>query len=185
MPLPHFVNIKSATDNDEVIYKNLYEVNFVIPVALQSTHPTSQLIMLQETTSIKLPTYPELQTVEQRFKYSTRVYLKTPDKTSTTFDVTFNMNQKKTGQVSTFRIIKDWYDLGWNNEDGSLHYKRNMLGDVIVFAHDKEGMVIRKVTYHNVQLTKFSGWEEYDWSSSDIMSLSASFVADYWEDSYM
>jgi len=112
------------------------------------------------------------------------MFLGMPDKTDTTVDIKFNMNQNDKYSVNTFRMMKDWYDLVWNNEDGSLHYKRNIISDIVVHGHDKEGHVIRRVTYHNAQITGFSGWEGLDWGSSDIASLDAKFVADYWEDYY-
>lgn len=39
--------------------------------------------------------------------------------------------------------------LGWNNEDNKVSYKKDMIGDVIIYQHDKIGEVIRRVTCHN------------------------------------
>jgi hypothetical protein len=30
----------------------------------------------------------------------------------------------------------------------------------------------------------FTGWEEHDWSQTDIQTLTASFAVDYWNDLY-
>ena len=188
MPLPHFTNLTSHGSQDmpdEIVYKNLYEVTIILPKAIQSVHPNATALLLENTLSIKFPTYPTIEAQEQRFKYSTRRYLKMPTSTSCEVGITFNMNQNDKYQVSTFRIMKDWYDLVWNNEDGSLHYKRNIIGDIVIHGHDKEGHVIRRVTYHNCQINTITGWEELSWDSPDMVGpLNAGFVCDYWEDYY-
>ena len=184
MPLPHFSNIQSHNKVWEPVYKNLYEVVIVLPAAIQALHPGHQTLLLENTTAIKFPTYEDIAAVEQRFKYSTRKFLQFPATTSTQFDITFNMNQNDSYQVFTWRMMKDWYDLVWNNEDGSVHYKKNIISDIVVHAHDKEGHVIRRVTYYNAQITQFTGWETLDWTSTELASLEAKFTADYWEDMY-
>ena len=184
MPLPHFTNIASHNKVWEPVYKNLYEVVIILPEAIRDLHENYQTLLLENTTQIAFPTYPEIATTEQRFKYSTRKFLLFPESTSTEFSIVFNMNQNDAYQVFQFRMMKDWYDLVWNNEDGSVHYKKNIISDIVDHAHDKEGHVIRRVTYHNVQIQGFDGWKELDWSSTEIASLTCKFVADYWEDMY-
>ena len=184
MPLPHFTNIISHRENFEPIYKNLYECTIVLPTALQTLHPNHTVLLLENATSVKFPTYPTIPMTEQRFKYSTRRFVGVPATTSTDFSISFNMNQNKDYQVFTWRMMKDWYDLVWNNEDGSLHYKKNIIADIVINAHDREGHIIRRVTYFNSQITVFTGWEDLDWAGTDIAALTATFIADYWEDLY-
>ena len=83
-------------------------------------------------------------------------------------------------------MLKDWYDLAWNNETGTLHYKKNLVGDIIIHAHDKEGKVIRRVTYHNAMLKQMTAFDEgLSWeSTTEIFDLNCTFVADYFEDFY-
>ena len=120
-PLPHFTNIDTAKNLWEPIYKNLYEVTIILPTALQSVHPTATHLLLENTLTINLPTYPDLPPISQRFKYTTRVYLGMPDKTHIEdLKIKFNLNQNDTYQAFCFRIMKDWYDLAWNNEDGII-----------------------------------------------------------------
>jgi hypothetical protein len=184
MPLPHFTNIESSHSNFEPVYKNLFEVTIILPPAIQSLHPKSEILLLENATKVAFPTYPAIETTDQRFKFSTRKFLKMPTTTSTEFDIEFNMNQNNEYQVYTFRMMKDWYDLVYNNEDGSVHYKKNIISDIVVHGHDKEGHVIRRVTYRNCQILSFTGWETLDWGSNEIASLTTKFVADYWEDYY-
>lgn len=186
MPLAHFTQITTAVQNMEPLYKNLFEVTVVLPPILQVIHKDYTNLLLTNTTIAKFPTYPTLTYKEQRFKYSTRQYILMPDTTSVDLDMSLNLNQNDVGQVFAWRILKDWYDLAWNNEDGSLHYKKHMVGDVIVHNHDREGHIIRRVVYHNCQMNKITGWEDLDWSGAGdlIGPLAVQFKADWWQDFY-
>ncbi len=186
MPLAHFTTVDTANANFEPIHKNLYEVTIILPTVLQSIHPNATHLLLENTKTAQFPKYPDLGAANQRFKYSTRVFTMMPTQTHIEdLTLTFNLNQNDDYQVFCFKILKDWYDLGWNNETGTLHYKKNMVGDIIIHGHDKEGKVIRRITYHNAMLRGFSGWEDLSWeSSTDIFELSTTFNVDYWEDFY-
>ena len=186
MPLPHFTQISSHNENWEPSYKNLFEVEIFLPDAIRDRHPNATNLLLENAISTSMPTYPTLTTISQKYKYSTRLFLGFPDSTSRSdLNITFNINQNEAKQLFTFRMIKDWYDLAWNNEDGSSNYKKNMLGEIIVYHHDREGEIIRRVTYHNCQITNWGGVEELQWSeTSGVHELSGTWAADYWEDYY-
>jgi len=186
MPLAHFTQVDSHREKWEPIHKNLYEVTIILPSVLQSIHPNATHLLLENTKAAKFPTYPDLQTQTQRFKYSTRAFVMMPAQTHIDdLAITFNLNQNDNYEIFCFKMLKDWYDLGWNNETGTLHYKKNLVGDVIIHLHDKEGKVVRRVTYHNAMLKQFTGFEELSWEgTTDIFDLTATFVADYWEDFY-
>jgi len=183
--LPHFTLVESHNKNNEPVYKNLFEVNIILPTVLQAVHEKATDLLLENITSIKLPTYPVLPIHTQRFKYSTRKYLGVPESTSLE-DIAINvqLNQNDKYQVFCWRYLKDWYDLSWNNEDGSTHYKKNVIGDIITHIHDKEGNVIRRVVYKQAMLNSITGWDEANWESNEIVSLGANFVVDFYEDYY-
>lgn len=186
MPLPHFTNVDSHKSQWEPVHKNLYEVDIILPPAIQDLHPNATSLLLENTIGINLPTYKDLGSTMQRFKYSTRVFTMMPEDTSfNDLTIKFNLNQNDNKQIFNFRMMKDWYDLAWNNEDGSTSYKKNLTGDVIIYQHDKEGEVIRRVTNHNAQIHHFTGVEDLDWSATtEILDLEAKFYVDYWEDFY-
>jgi hypothetical protein len=186
MPLAHFTMIDSHKEKWEPIHSNLYEVTIILPEILQSIHPDATHLLLENSTTATMPTYKELSVIKQKFKYSSRVFLSTPADTSIDdMKIKFNLNQNDDYQIFVFKMLKDWYDLGWNNETGTLHYKKNMVGDVIIHQHDREGKVIRRVTYHNCQMKNFTGMETLAWdSNTEVMSLEASWAVDYWEDFY-
>ncbi len=136
MPLPHFTQLLNTgspggpgTLPDEVVYLNLFEVTFVLPVILQA-QGRNPILLLQNA-------------------------------------------------------LKAWYDLVFNSQNGSLHYKSDIIGTVIVNQHDKKGVVLRRVTYQNVQIKQLQGYS-LDWSSNNIIeSTQADFIYDYFIDEYI
>jgi hypothetical protein len=60
-----------------------------------------------------------------------------------------------------------------------------MVGTIIVNQHDKKGVVLRRVTFMNCQMSKLTGWA-LDWASNDIVSnVDATFLYDYFVDEYI
>jgi hypothetical protein len=188
MPLPHFTNIQTGTKLEEVVYKNLFEVQILLPDVLQAIYPveTANVLLLQNTVSFTLPTYPTIATIQQRFKYSTRLYMGLPESTSQTdVKLDFNMNVNDKKQIETWNVMKTWYDLVWNNENGTVNYKKNMVGTLIGYLHDKEGEILRRITYHNCQIKSIAGWDgDINWESTENAKLSATWASDYFEDYY-
>lgn len=190
MPLPHYVQLEMTgapggpgTKPQEPVFLNLFEITFVLPTILTAQKRDAALL-LQQATNITLNLTPEIQTASQRFKYSTRVFLKTPEKTDTDFTINFNVNVNDAGSMETWNTLKAWYDLVWNSQNGSLHYKADTIGTIIVNQHDKKGLVLRRVTFQNAQIASV-GQADLKWDSSDIWGVEAKFVADYWIDEYI
>lgn len=198
MPLGHFTNVQTATNMWEPVFKSLFEVSITLPPLVAANLGEGiRGIMLENATSVPMPAYPKIEVKPQRFKYTTRIYPTLPAQTHLTDQtIKFNINQSVNvsqnnyigsyvaGKIPVFRGIKDWYDLIWNNETGQLNYKGNLVATVTIDEHDKEGLVIRRVIWHNAYITGFSGWEDLSWDSTDIVELSATFALDYWEDFY-
>jgi hypothetical protein len=190
MPLPHFTQLINTgspggpgTKPHEPVYLNLFEVTFVMPTILQA-QGRDPILMLQNALNIDLNLTEAIDVKEQRFKYSTRAFLGTPTKTHVDFSIKFNVNVNEQGSMETWNALKAWYDLVWNSQNGALHYKSDIIGTVIVNQHDKKGMVLRRVTFQNVQIKKVGG-ASLAWDSSEIWGTDSEFVADYWIDEYI
>jgi hypothetical protein len=192
MPLPHFTQLLNTgspggpgTLPDEVVYTNLFEITFVLPVILQA-QGRNPILLLQNALNINMNlTEFDVAVKEQRFKYSTRAFLTTPTKTSGAFDIKFNVNVNQQGSMETWNAMKAWYDLVFNSQNGTLHYKSDIIGTVIVNQHDKKGVVLRRVTYQNVQISKLQGYS-LDWAQNNIIeSVQADFIYDYFIDEYI
>jgi len=192
MPLPHYTQLLNVgspggpgTLPDEVVYLNLFEITFVLPVILQAQN-RSPILLLQNALNIDMNLSEfDIQQKEQRFKYSTRQFLTTPSKTSGEFNIKFNVNVSQQGSMETWNTLKSWYDLVFNSQNGSLHYKSDIIGTVIVNQHDKKGVVLRRVTFQNTQIKKLGGYS-LDWSNNTIIeSVQADFIYDYFIDEYI
>ena len=191
MPLPHFTQLQMTgspggpgTKPEEPLYLNLFEITFIFPTILQA-QGRDQVMMLQQANSVGLDLTPGIETAEQRFKYSTRAFMKTPGKTHIDFNIKFAVNVNEKGNITIWDTLKAWYDLVWNSQNGSLHYKSDIIGTIIVNVHDKKGVVLRRVTFQNCQI-KQVGTMDLAWSSTDIWNdVQADFVADYWIDEYI
>jgi hypothetical protein len=192
MALPHFTQVTNAgapggpgTQPHEVVYLNLFEITFILPVILQA-QGRDPILLLQNATKIDLNlTEQDVSAKSQRFKYSTRMFMAPPTKTDGTLSIPFQVNVSNGGSMQTWASMKAWFDLVFNSQNGSLHYKSDIIGTIIVNQHDKKGVVLRRVTFQNVQITKLAGYS-LDWSSSNIIeSTVADFVYDYFIDEYI
>lgn len=193
MGLPHFTQISNVgspggpgTLPDEVVYLNLFEVTFILPVILQA-QGRDPILLLENATKISLGnlTNFNITNVKQRFKYSTREFLTTPTETSGELTIPFQVNVNQQGSMETWATMKSWYDLVFNSQNGALHYKSDLIGTIIVNQHDKKGVVLRRVTFQNCQLKTLTGWD-LDWSSNAIVeSVEGTFVYDYFIDEYI
>ena len=100
MPLAHFNAIDSHREKWEPIHKNLFETTIILPTVLQSIHPNAPHLLMENTKTAKFPTYPDLQTQTQRFKYSTRIFVMMPAQTHVDdLAITFNLNQNQDYQI--------------------------------------------------------------------------------------
>jgi hypothetical protein len=192
MPLPHYTQIQGqgspggpGTLPDEVVYLNLFEVTFILPVLLQA-QGRDPILLLQNATKISMNTTEfDVSQKTQRFKYSTRVFNTTPTKTDGTLAIPIQVNVNQQGSMENWNTMKAWYDLVFNSQNGALHYKSDIIGTIIVNQHDKKGVVLRRITYQNVQIIKLGGYE-LDWSTNNIIeSVNADFVYDYFIDEYI
>jgi len=194
MGLPHFTQISNVgspggpgTLPDEVVYLNLFEITFILPVILQA-QGRDPILLLEN--AVKAPSFSPLTDfsiggAQQRFKYSTREFLTTPSKTSGELSIPIQVNVNQQGSMETWATMKAWFDLLFNSQNGSLHYKSDLIGTIIVNQHDKKGVVLRRVTFQNCQLKKLGGYD-LDWSSQGIVdNVQADFVYDYFIDEYI
>lgn len=192
MPLPHYTQIQGVgspggpgTLPDEVVYKNLFEITFILPVLLQA-QGRDPILLLQNATKIALNlTEFDITQKQQRFKYSTRVFQTTPNKTDGEISIPIQINVNQQGSIENWNTMKAWYDLVFNSQNGALHYKSDIIGTIIVNQHDKKGVVLRRVTFQNCQIKKVAGYE-LDWSQNDIVGeVVCDFVYDYFIDEYI
>ncbi len=191
MPLPHFTQLLMTgspggpgTKPQEPVYLNLFEITFILPTILQA-QGRDPILMLQQANSVSLDLTKDIDIKDQRFKYSTRAFVTVPSQTHIEFDIKFNVNVNEQNSMETWNVLKAWFDLVWNAQNGTLHYKSDIIGTIIVNQHDRKGVIIRRVTFQNAQI-KGVDPASLAWSANDIWSdVTARFVADYWIDEYI
>jgi hypothetical protein len=192
-PLPHFSQVQShgtthpnTSKIDEPVYPSLYEITFVLPSIVQN-QGRDPLLLLENATAISgLTVHKDLGSEMQRFKYSTRMFLTMPEDSSLdSVSINFNVNVGNAGDVFNYNALRSWYDLAWNSQNGTLAYKRDMVGTIIVNHHDRKGYVIRRITLHNCQMKNISGYlDEVKWdeNTSIVQDVGVDFIVDYWTD---
>lgn len=179
---PQYQRIRTANSNAEPIYPSLFEISFVLPTIVQQKG-YDPILMLENATSIDIAQLtPTVGINEQRFKYSTRAFVAMPEKTHAEFDIKFNVNEDENRSVFVYNTLRAWYDLVWNSQNGTLFYKRNMLGTIIVNWHDREGFVHRRITYQNCQILGIEGYGDLSFESVGeiVKDVTGKFVSDYW-----
>lgn len=182
--IPHFTRqAPITTEMYEPLYKNLFEVHFSFPKLVGLSQKDSD-IMMMSANKVDLDLTPKLDVATQAFKYSQRLYARTPSKTALeSFTIDFAMNVNDKNSILTWNYMKNWYDLGWNSQTGELHYKRDMVGGIVAHIHDRAGIVVRRVEFINVMCLGVQAMN-FAWSESDILSGQATFACDYWIDQY-
>ena len=194
MPLPHFTQLYMTgspggpgTKPQEPVYTNLFEITFLLPTILQA-QGRDPVLLLQQATNVEITTSDltrDLGSQQQRFKFSTREYLLTPTETDGEVNIKFNVNVNQQLNMEVFTTLKAWYDLLWNSQNGTMNYKSDLIGTIIVNQHDKKGFVIRRITYQNCQLNTID-YKDLDWSQQNIIdSITARFYWDYFIDEYV
>lgn len=185
MPLPFWSNVQSHFENEEPIYKALFEITFDFPTIL-ARPATDVKLQLENARSISLPLTPDIEVKTQRFKFSTRAFVTLPTQTHIQdLKIKHNLNQNDKGAVYIWNTLKAWYDLVWNSQTGETHYKKEIIGNIIVNQHDKKGKVIRRVTYRNAQIVGISGFDLSWDDTTEILECESGFVCDWFEDLYI
>ncbi len=187
MALAHFSNVTpTATNLFEPLYGNLFEITFNFPAILGFQNGQTEMnMMMLNARNIKLDLTKNLKIHEQYFKYSGRQFLNVSKENSIIkdLDINFNVNVDDKFSMTTWNLLKKWYDLAWNSQTGELHYKREMVGEIVAHIHDRQGVVIRRVEFKNVQLYGLKE-QDFNWEEEKILDTTGKFIADYWIDQY-
>lgn len=197
MALPHFTQLQMTgspggpgTNPQEAVFTNLFEVGFLLPQIVADRYQNGEAggagLLLQQAKSITFDATPQILVSEQKFKYSGRLFLRTPQTTTVNLTIAFNVNVNDTGSMETWNILKSWYDLVWNSQNGYLHYKSDTIGQILVNQHDKKGVILRRLTFQNAQIKSIDS-PQLEWNTgAEIWSLAqVNFICDYWVDEYI
>ena len=174
--LPHYSKVKAAQNKEEPVYSNLFGVQFQLPPSINGGD-----VLHQFAKNVTLPTHPEIQRQEQRYKHSTRTYLTMPESTSVDFEINFDVNLNENNSPYTFKTLVDLYKLAYNPATGETAPKADLATTITVDVHNKVGEIVRRVIYKDAQIYNVSD-QELDWENTELFDFTASFVSDNWDD---
>ena len=182
--LPHITNSQAGINRQDPVYKSKFEVYFTIPAALQNQFQQDVAVLTEQVQKISgLGTLDRgVEKGEQKFMGTTRTYLNaTKDSTSHELTVELALNFRNRTDNFIYRLFKAWNDLTYNEANGETSLKQEYVADYLrVFVGNRAGDVWRDITYKDVILFGgIEGFDELDYSSTDIQTLTVKFATDW------
>ena len=187
MSLPHIKNSKAGINREEPWFKNLFEVYFSIPRALQASTGAEDINTLTEQVKSvsglgSLIKTPGVQ--KQTYMGATRSYIGAKvDDTSHEITVVLNLNMRNGTDNYIFKLFKGWNDLNYNLSTGERTLKVDHVADFLrVVMFNKAGDIFKDVTYHDVMLSSVEGLDSVDYDGDDLIELTVKFISDWADD---
>jgi hypothetical protein len=182
----HYRSSEAATNMYEVVSPALFEVYFTFPKIISGKDINTNL-MFEHVRSISGldGLTPTVGNVVQKFKYAERHYAAAgPDKTSLELQITFTMNLNDSHENYIYTMLRKWYNLIYNPQNGHMLSKRDYAqGSILnILEHDRDGSIWRKITCFNFfPSTPPTGLNDdnYD-STGDAKTVSITFMVDDW-----
>lgn len=181
----HYRNSKAATNMWEVVSPAQFEVYLTFPNLIKGYGDKELLFEHVRSISGLDGLTPTIGTVVQKFKYAERHYAAAgPDKTSLELTITYTMNLNDSHQNYIYNMLRRWYDLVYNPQNGQTSIKKDYAGGsgMTIFEHDRNGTIWRKITCYQIfPSTPPTGLNEdnYD-STGEAKTVSITFVVDDW-----
>lgn len=187
MALPHIKNSKAGINRQEPLFKNLFEVYFSIPAALNDVVGVEDVAVLTEQVKSidgldSLTKTPA--TVDQTFMGTKRTYIGASiDDTSHEVKITLQLNMRNGTDNYIFKLFKNWNSLAYNMSTGTRTVKEDHVADFLrCVAFNRKGDIYKDITYHDVQLTGLTGISSFDYTATDIFELEVTFKSDWADD---
>ena len=169
------------------MYKNLFEVYFTIPAAIQSQFGSDVAVLSEQIQKIGgLGTLDKGVGVgEQKFMGTTRSYLKSkPDQTHHDLDITMAINLRNSTDNYVYKLLRAWNRLGYDLRTGESALKKDYVADWLkVVVANKAGDIFKEIIFKDVMLVDgLEGFDELDYSSEDIVEMNFKLRSDWAED---
>ena len=192
----HFKNSVAATEGYEVVSPALFEVYITLPTLVtdDTNYPVKSVgekkygeLLLEHVRSVSGldGLTPTVGTVVQKYKFAERHYAAAgPDKTSLELALTFTMNLDDAHQNYIYNMLRKWYDLIYNPQNGQMLTKKQYTAGSFleIYEHDRNGAIWRKVKCFNFfPSTPPTGLNENNYDSvGDAKTVSITFMVDNW-----
>lgn len=183
----HYRNSSAATNMWEVVSPALFEVYFTFPYIISGDKSINTDLLFEHVRSISGldGLTPTVGNVVQKFKYAERHYAAAgPDKTSLELTITFTLNLNDSHQNYVYNMLRKWYNLIYNPQNGRMLTKAQYSKDsrMVINEHDRDGAIWRKITCYNFfPSTPPTGLNEDNYDSmGDAKTVSITFIVDDW-----
>ena len=182
----HYRNSTAATNMYEVVSPALFEVYLKFPDAM-SNMAGLQDLMVEHVRSISGldGVTPTVGNVVQKYKFAERHYASAgPDKTSLELTLTYTLNLNSVHANYIYNLLRKWYDLIYNPQNGQTLTKKNYAGGSVmtIIEHDRDGAIWRRITcldfFPSTPPTGLND-DNYD-SVGDAKTVSITFMVDDW-----
>ena len=183
----HYNNSQAATNMWEVVSPALFEVDFAFPLIIRGDVNNDPILMFEHVRSITGldGVTPTVGNVVQKYKYAERHYAAAgPDKTSLELTVTFTMNLNDSQHNYIYNMLRKWYDLIYNPQNGQMLTKKQYAegSRLFISEHDRNGAIWRRINCFNFfPSTPPTGLNDdnYD-STGEAKTVSITFIVDDW-----
>ena len=185
----HYRNSEAAVQMYEVVSPALFEVEIQFPSYFSNNGISvgNVPLLLEHVRSITGldGVTPTISNVVQKYKYAERHYAGAgPDKTSLELTLTYTLNINNATENYVYNMLRKWYDLVYNPQNGQTLIKRDYAKDsrLYIYEYNRDGAVWRKITcFDFFPSTPPTGLNDdnYD-STGDAKTVSITFIVDDW-----
>ena len=183
----HYTNSTAATKMWEVVSPALFEVYLKFPDIITSGINTELLFEHVRSISGLDGLTPTIGNVVQKYKFAERHYAAAgPDRTSLELTITFTMNLGDIHENYIYNMLRKWYDLVYNPQNGhTLTKKEYASGSIMnIYEHDRDGSIWRHVICKDFfPSTPPTGLNDDNYDSmGEAKTLSMTFIVDQWDE---
>lgn len=183
----HYRGSTAATSLFEPVSPALFEVDFTLPTFIQQANSEKAVLMLEHVRSITGldGLTPAVGNIVQKYKFAERHYAAAgPDKTSLELTITFTLNLSDKHENYIYNLLRKWYDLIYNPQNGQTLTKSYYASGSImrIKEYDRDGSIWRKIVCLDFfPSTPPTGLNEDNYDSvGDAKTLSITFIVDDW-----
>ena len=188
MALPHITNSQAGINKYDPVHKNIFEVYFSLPRAIQDQFGQDEALLTEHVTKISglaaLNRAPGTGT--QKFMGTDRSFINPKlDNTRAEIDVTLTLNLRNEMDNYIYKLFRAWAALGYDQNTGVRHLKKDYCSDFLkVSIANRVGDIFHEVVFKDVMMNgdMSGGFEEMDYESSDALELTVKFVSDWWKE---
>lgn len=187
MALPHITNSEAGRNLYDPVNNCIFEVYFTIPDALRADFGQDEAILSEHVLKVSgldaLDRGPD--TSPQKYQGTTRTFVNPKiDDTSAEIKIDFSLNLRNGTDNYIYKLFKGWKNLNYDLETGTIVKKADYVADWMrVCVANRSGDIIREIVFKDVMLKgSLEGMGDLDYSNNEPVTLSVTFVSDWWKE---